>query len=168
MKNLYEGESLPFTESNIISLKGNFDKGSELRLENIIVSGLKKSVDSLFTPGFVNISSNNDSSLNAVIDYKIQNSNDEYGFPNIWVYSTQRTGMNRIPKAYLLGIDIDFDFDLKIPNTSLHYNFKEKAVPTGTIENFDDMSSGYAQMTYNTFWVFANKIADNFGLDKTF
>lgn len=161
-----KNEELPLNGTNILPLKKHFTQGNISFLEDIVANGISSSIDSLFTPGFVNIQLDSESPLQINIDYTIKNElmfEDSEDFPNIWTYSENNKAI-----SYLLGIAISFDFSFNIPQNNISYNFHEEAEPSGTISDIEDIADGYARMTQITFALYANKISQNLGLDSSY
>lgn len=156
----------PPIRGNIIALKSNFSQGRIETLRNILKDGISSSFNKLFTPGFINISDNNNNGSNLAIEisYEIQNEmydyNDTISFPNIWTYTED----DRF-SSYLLGISVDFDFNFVIPNTELSYRFVEHAEPSDNISNIDNIRDGYTKMTKQTFEQYVDKISNTFRLE---
>lgn len=159
--------NLPLTE-HIISLKENFTNADQQTLSEILVSGLQKSLDKIFTPGFI-VAGTGSSIVNSPsvhFTYNIQNQETDLGFctvPDIWTYSE-----NNVSKAYLLGISINFDAKFLIPNSSVSYSYSEKGNPESSISNIENIRDGYRRMTIMCFAHFSNTMSDNLGLEEAY
>lgn len=163
-KALLESDADPTIEGNMIPLKPNFAQGSISRLEAIVEQGIDNSMDSVFSPGFVDVNTTADhSDLSIIIEYNIKNQEFDYEgitIPDLWTYSE-----GDVFSSYLLGISIDFKFDFHIPESDQTYSFTERANPGAAINGVEDIRDGYKRMTQMTFALFANTISTNFGLD---
>lgn len=160
-------DSLPLAE-NMISLKENFTNADQQTLKKILVEGLQKSLNKLFTPDFILVGTGagkvNSPNVNFV--YNIQNQETDLGFcimPEVWTYSE-----NKVPKAYLLGISINFDATFLIPNSSVSYSYSERGNPESSISNIKNISDGYRRMTIMCFARFSNTMSDNLGLEEVY
>jgi hypothetical protein len=153
------------SEDNMLPLKSNFTQGAVSELENIVEDGIKNSLDSIFSPGFINVSTNNKKTdLVIRIKYTIKNQefeSDNIVFPEVWTYTVDDNF-----SSYLLGIAIDFEFNFTLPEGS--YTFTEHSDPSGSIGNIEDIREGYSRMTQMTFALFSNSISNNLGLDERY
>ena len=65
-------------------------------------------------------------------------------------------------KSYVLGISVNFNFNISIPEPYLEYSFNKKASPTDNIDFITDLKQGYTEMTSQTFHKFAEQIKTHF------
>lgn len=169
----FANETLPLNTSNMVSLKDNFQQGSLKELEEILLEGIKRSMDSMFTAGFIEVSSfeeKQDNYPQLTFNYTIQSQEDSDGYPHLWVYteSSSYIGGYSIPKKYLIGITIRFNTVFTIPNSNVSYTYSERGVPESNISDIDDISDGYKRMTQMCFAQFSNKMSKNMGLKETY
>lgn len=160
-------KSLPIAD-NMIPLKKNFTSGDHETLAGILVSGLQKSMDKIFTPQFIKVEykSNYAKSPSVRFDYEVKNQEEKIGdilIPDIWTYTE-----NKVPKSYLLGISIIFEAVFSIPNSSTKFTYKENGEPGKNINDIDDIKDGYRIMTQICFGQFANTMVDKLGLEEVY
>lgn len=159
--------NLPLAQ-HMISLKDNFTNADQQTLREILLNGLQKSLDKIFTPGFI-IAGTGGTKLNSPnvhFVYNIENQETDLGFciiPEVWTYSE-----NKVPKAYLLGISINFDATFLIPNSSVSYSYSERGNPESSISNIENIKDGYRKMTIMCFARFSNTMSDNLGLEEVY
>ncbi len=174
---LYKSESLKLNTANVLSLKENFTSEDESVLVSILAGqGLEKSFGRMFSSDFVSINKSkddfDDNAPDLNISYVIKNIEEgegEYAIPNIWSYSTFNSYTKaRILKAYILGVDVRFEANFSIPGSSITYKYSEVGKPGNEISNIDDIRDGYRRMTAMCFAKFANKMADNLGLEEMY
>jgi len=165
METFYLDTKLP-----MLPLKENFTSTQEL--EYIITNGIGSSFSKIFTEGFVEVEEYpyadnviDKDSMIINIDYMIKNQVDKSSpqYPNIWTYTK-----NDISTANLLGIDIDFVFDSKVPNTSVSYFFKTHSEPAESISGIEDIKDGYKMMSKSVFEKYADEVTERFGLEGTY
>lgn len=159
--------NLPLAQ-HMISLKDNFTNADQQTLSEILVNGLQKSLDKIFTPGFIIAGTGGAkvNSPNVHFVYNIENQETDLGFctiPEVWTYSE-----NKVPKAYLLGISINFDATFLIPNSSITYSYSERGNPESSISNIENIKDGYRRMTIMCFARFSNTMSDNLGLEEVY
>lgn len=159
--------NLPLAQ-HMISLKDNFTNADQQTLSEILVNGLQKSLDKIFTPGFIIAGTGGAkvNSPNVHFVYNIENQETDLGFciiPEVWTYSE-----NKVPKAYLLGISIHFDATFLIPNSSISYSYSERGNPESSISNIENIKDGYRKMTIMCFARFSNTMSDNLGLEEVY
>lgn len=169
---LYEND-IPFME-NIISITSNFSSNDIEDLSSILINGLKRSFDKIFTKGFINFILNDntyDSYSNEDINklsktspkirfsYEIKNQEIAFGeqkVPLIWIY-----GDNYRTISYVIGIEITCNTFFTIPNSSTSYDFTDKGEPEEDISHIGNEASGYREMARICFYKFSNKITKN-------
>ena len=123
----------------------------------------------MFSPELVSVVTNSfeadEKSPVITFNYTIKNRNEDADnkIPEIWVYST-----NNIPKSYILAIDVSFDAEFKIPNSSVTYIYSEVGDPGNEISGIEDIKDGYRRMTVACFAKFSDKMSVNLGLEKVY
>lgn len=163
----------------MISLKSNFTVEDNSMLMGILVEGVQKSINNMFTPNFIKVIANDEevvswnsvdiskSSPNLHFDYTITNQEeilDRFIIPDIWVY----TDGHGKTLNYLIGITIDFNAHFSIPGSVTTFDYRETGEPSENINNVEDIEDGYRQMTRICFEKFSNKMSRNMGLNETF
>lgn len=153
--------------SGMISLKSNFSQADISTLMQILSEGVQKSLDKMFTPGFISVVSSSSGDLPKLhFDYTIKSQEERYGsvvIPHIWSYHE-----GYIVKNYLIGISIFFKAHYSIPGSLTTFDYSEKGEPANNINNVDDINDGYRRMTSMCFAEFSNKMARNMGLKETY
>ena len=166
---LYSDETLQLKTENIIPLNENFPKETKDELMEILSNGVEKSFSRMFSPELVSVVTNSfeadEKSPVITFNYTIKNRNEDADnrIPEIWVYST-----NNIPKSYILAIDVSFDAEFKIPNSSVTYIYSEVGDPGNEISGIEDIEDGYRRMTVACFAKFSDKMSANLGLEKVY
>ncbi|TAD99561.1 MAG: FHA domain-containing protein [Bacteroidetes bacterium] len=167
----YKLEYAGFVDKNLpmIALKENFESENIKGLEYLIIDGVQTSFSKIFTADFIKVknyeSPEENSPMIIDIDYVIKNQSisDAPEYPNIWTYTK-----NQQPTAHLLGINIDFDFNSKVPKTEAVYAFKTHSEPADSFKDIEDISDGYKLMSKSVFEDYANTITENFGLQSSY
>lgn len=153
--------------SGMISLKSNFSEADISTLMQILSEGVQKSLDKMFTPGFITVENYSSQDLPKLhFDYTIKSQEERYGdvvIPHIWSYHE-----GAVIKNYLIGISIFFKAHYSIPGSSTTFDYSEKGEPASNIDNVEDIRDGYRQMTAICFAQFSNKMAKNMGLKETY
>lgn len=167
MESFHDNPLLPLKE-NMISLKENFSTEHNQYLTNILHNGICESFKSIFDSDFISIvtldEEENETNTYPIIHIKyLIKSQEEDGFPHIWVYSETTNGIQR-DKAYLIGIDVTFNVVYSIPDSEITYKLSEKGDPGNNINDIDNIKDGYQEMTKVCFVEFSNKLAKNIGL----
>lgn len=156
-------------EDGMISLKSNFSETDVSSLKQILSEGVQKSLDKMFTPGFITVDTETEEVENMPklhFDYTIKSQEDKalgMTIPHLWVYSDDYRVKN-----FLIGISISFKVNYTIPGSSTTFEYSEKGEPAENINNVDDISDGYRRMTSICFAEFSNKMAKNMGLKETY
>lgn len=170
-------------EEGMITFSSNFDQANMDELNKILVDGVQKSMDKIFTPGFIRVVSSNDE--NGVVNDKMPKLHFEckitsqeetvgaYTIPEIWVYTEQQRSLSTpfgkgSVKGFLIGISILFDASFTLPNNLSTYEFSDKGEPKNDISNIENIQDGYRKMSAICFQRFSNKIAKNMGLDDAY
>ncbi len=169
-------DALP-VKGNVISIKENFSEGDNNSLMQILIDGVQKSMNRIFSYGFVKVEKddgihyidqpkkNNQPVLR--FDYTIKSQEDKVGkyvLPHLWTYVDN----NNIPIKHLLGISITFKAHFTLPNSDISFDYTENSAPKDAIKNIDNVSDGYRQMTMVCFGLFSNKMARNMGLAEVY
>lgn len=170
----YSRDILPIS-GNVVSIKKNFSAQDQAQLNTIINEGLQKSLDEIFTAGFIQVAEN-DGVINvngkpvslpgAQFDYVIKSQEDVLGgksYPHLWTYS-----VNDVPLNYLIGITISFNVVFSIPESDITYNYKGKAHPENDISGIENISDGYRRMTIMSFARFADDMYSKLGLNGVY
>lgn len=164
----YDRVSLPLNESNMVSLKDNFQQGDVNSLKEILIEGVQRSMDRMFTPGFIVVKAESLNCPQLTFNYTIK-SQENHGVPEIWTYSEKSSyALYATPKKYLMGITVNCNANFTIPNSPVTYSYSEKGVPENNINGIQDISDGYRRMTQMCFKQFSNKMSQNMGLQKTY
>lgn len=161
-----ENKSLSLS-SGMISLKSNFTEEDISTLMQILSEGVQKSLDKMFTPGFITVENSSSKDLPKLhFDYTIKSQEERYGnvvIPTIWSYHK-----GYIVQNYLIGISIFFKAHYSIPGSSTTFDYSEKGEPANNINNVNNINDGYRRMTSMCFAQFSNKMAKNMGLKEIY
>lgn len=164
----YDRGSLPLNESNMVSLKDNFQQGDVNSLKEILIEGVQRSMDRMFTPGFIVVKAESLNCPQLTFNYTIK-SQENHGVPEIWTYSEKSPyAFYATPKKYLMGITVNCNANFTIPNSPVTYSYSEKGVPEDNINGIQNISDGYRRMTQMCFKQFSNKMSQNMGLQETY
>lgn len=170
-------------KDGMVTFGSNFDQASMDELNEILVGGVQKSMDKIFTPGFIHVVSSEEGEGKGYdkmprfhFDCKITSQEEHVGgmtIPHIWTYTEQeRRGYGYVGKekvkGFLIGISILFNAKFSIPESNDTYEFADKGEPEDNISNIDDIKDGYRKMTSACFRKFSNKIAENMGLEDAY
>lgn len=176
---LFNDESLSLKEG-MVTFSSNFSQASMDELNKKLVNGVQKSMDKIFTPGFIQVISSEDDEEKGYdkmprfhFDCKISSQEETvagYVIPHIWTYTEQTTyGYKSVGKetvkGYLIGITILFNAKFSLPEGGAYYEFADKGEPENDISGIDNIRDGYRKMTSECFMRFSNKIAENLGLE---
>jgi hypothetical protein len=168
-------DALP-VKGNVISIKENFSEGDNNSLMQILIDGVQKSMNRIFSYGFVKVEK--DDGIHYIdqpkksnqpvlrFDYTIKSQEDKVGkyvLPHLWTYVD-----NNIPIKHLLGISITFKAHFTLPNSNTTYDYRESSAPKNNIENIENLNDGYRQMTMVCFGLYSNKMARNMGLAEAY
>lgn len=162
-------------ESKMISITENFSSADNSILQQIIVDGIQKSFNRIFSPDFISVvgrqSLTNANSLPYVIvNYSICNQEDVFGtdkqfsVPQIWVYTVDKV----IQQNFLIGINIIFNAKFCIPNSYVQYSYIGNGHPEEDLNDVKDIRNGYRMMTQICFAKFSNEISKNLGLKEVY
>jgi YHS domain-containing protein len=161
---------------NITEIEKHYEKGNILTYEDIICNSIEASFESILSENFITVESQSNEHHKLVIniDYQIENEEDEDGFPSIWVHSSSQpidgggpNDYDKIFRAYIIGVAIEFDFSMEIPNDSeQNYAFHFITKALDNIDNIDNIEEGYSEMTKQNFYNFAKAISTKFGISK--
>lgn len=166
---LFADEKLPLKEENIVSLHANFPKETRDELMSILSRGVKESFKRMFSPEFVSVVTDpteiDEKSPLITFNYTVKNRNEDADIeiPEIWVYSS-----NDIPISYILAIDVFFDAEFTLPNSSVTYIYSEVGEPGNEIRDIENINDGYKRMTEACFAKFSDKMSANLGLDEIY
>ena len=159
-------------EDGMVLLKDNFSTRNRNELKNILVDGLQKSFNRIFTPYFIHVSTEKPDHADAtpIARFKctINSQEDVEGdlvIPHIWVYQESQT--NKV-LGFLMGISIYFNADFSIPESNITYQYTEQGSPERDIQNIENIEDGYLQMSAMCFAQFANKMVKNLGLKEIY
>lgn len=164
-------------KGNVVSIKENFSEGDNNSLMQILIDGVQKSMNRIFSYGFIKVEKddgihyidqpkkNNQPVLR--YDYTIKSQEDKVGkyvLPHLWTYVDN----NNIPIKHLLGISITFKAHFTLPNSNTTYDYTESSAPQDDINNIENLNDGYRQMTMVCFGLYSNKMARNMGLAEAY
>lgn len=156
------------------SLKSYFTSGNVETLENEVAAEIERSFAELFKDTIIYVRRVDADSIpkgNPIVitlNYSIANKVREIeGTPVPSLY--QRTNqaeysLKKTFEGHILGIGIDFDFDMAIPGTKQEYAFSESTEPASHLSDINSNSEAYEKMTYSAFGGFLQKIKMNFGI----
>lgn len=168
---LYSASSMKI-EDGMVLLKDNFSTRNKKELKNILVDGLQKSFNRIFTPDFIHVTTEKSEHIDAtpIVRFKctINSQEDVDGdlvMPHVWVYKESVT--NKV-LGYLMGISIYFDANFSIPDSEICYNYAEYGTPERGIQNIENIKEGYLHMSAMCFAQFANKMSQNLGLKEIY
>lgn len=160
-------ESPKPSESEVYEVKSNFSSPNINQLENDVSEAIQKELNSVFSYDFFEFETlNSDSELREdandvviLINYKIENEDDEYGNPVLWTH----TRNNRF-SGYVLSLDVDFSLTIQNPSNKETLNSKMKGDPGSQIKNVSDLSMMYNVMITRSFDTFVEKVGREIGL----
>jgi len=158
----YEIEDGRNVSDNIVELKKHYQQGDIDSYEEIICNSIETSFENILSENFIKVTTDKSESslLKIDINYSIDNeeSNNE---PGIWIYT-----VNNMFSSYVLGVSINFKFNIDIPETNLNYSFIHEANALDNINNIKSLEDGYSKMTEQNFQNFATIISSKFGISK--
>ena len=156
----------------MVSVKSNFTTQNKEELKKILADGLQESMNKIFTPNFIRIRTEYPKSSGAIpttqFSCTINSQEEKYNgksFPCIWIHKEVKTNKTL---GFLMGIAIQFDAKMTIPNSNLTYSYSEKGAPEDNINNIHDIKEGYLRMSAMCFAQFANKMSQNLGLKEIY
>jgi hypothetical protein len=159
-------------EEGMVSLNENFSTRNRSELKNILVDGLQKSLNRIFTPYFIRVVNDDHNTPVPVPQVQfvcgINSQEDKVGkyiIPHCWVYRESIT--NKV-LGYLVGIGLHFDATFTIPESDITYAYSAQGKPENEIRNIQDVKEGYLHMSAMCFAEFANKMARNLGLQEIY
>lgn len=168
MESENEDPSKPLA-SYMVSLKENFTNEDNENLIDILVDGVQKSFNKIFTEDFIQVVKNdNTQKMAPKLQFNYTIKSQEYPdapVPHIWTYTDGETNATL---NYLIGISISFDAHFTIPDRTTSYDYHEIGEPEDDINNVDDIKNGYRMMTSICFAKFSNKMSDNLGLAEVY
>ncbi len=177
VKSCYEEPSLPF-DNNLISITEEFTSADNNTLCEILSEGLSRSLNRIFTPGFLSIVTEKDepSVPQVTFNYTIANQEEKglwAGIPVIWTYSEGSpsyygSNVTYTSKAYLIGISIHLDATFTIPNSSTIFHYTQDGEPSENISGIKNIKDGYRRMTTICFMLFSNEMTENLGLESIY
>lgn len=161
----FKSAGFPAIATNIYPLGSNYSQGQISILEEIVISALQRSLDQVFSKGFLKVSKLDgqigaDNRPMMLVQYAIKNQEDK-NVPVLWNLLEEQ-----LFKAYVLGISIDFVFASRVPadNDAALYSFADQYFPTEDFTFSGGIEDGYAKMTQQVFNKFAANISTNFSL----
>lgn len=137
---------------------------------DILISGVQKSINKIFSPNFITVvsfSDNKDRMPHLMFNYTITSqeiSNGKVIIPHIWKYTNE----SGVTLNYLMGISVEFQAHFSIPESSTVFDYIEKSEPSDNINDVKNIRDGYRQMTQICFALFSNKMSKNLGLEETY
>lgn len=160
-------ESPKPSESEVYEVKSNFSSPNINQLENDVSEAIQKELNSVFSYDFFEFETvNSDSELREdandvviLINYKIENEDDEYGNPVLWTHTRNNTF-----SGYVLSLDVDFSLTIQNPSNKETLNSKMKGDPGSQIKNVSDLSMMYNVMITRSFDTFVEKVGREIGL----
>lgn len=155
----------------VVEVKSNFSTSSLENYESNTISAIQTNFNTIFSKDFVNVVSSNNQkdekkenqALVINIRYQIKNAMMKYPdqkYPSVWTYTVNGKFI-----SYVLAIDMYFDFQFKIPNSSEQFSYQEDANPGDNISGIENITDGYKQMTRISFDKFAKNISNKFGFE---
>ncbi|MBR4564111.1 MAG: hypothetical protein IKO26_06650 [Paludibacteraceae bacterium] len=159
-------------EDGMVSIKDNFSTRNRNELKGILVEGLQKSFNRIFTPYFIRVTTEKSDNFitTPIVRFKctINTQEDSSGdviIPHVWVYEE---GVTKKVLGYLMGISIYFNADFTIPESTITYTYAEQGSPEQDIQNIENITDGYLHMSAMCFAQFANKMVRNLGLKEIY
>ena len=172
-------------DGNILEITSNYSEGSIKNYEEILNQSINDSFEEILSDNFIQIITIDEKQREILtnvplisINYTIKNQQDEWlgdiDAPYLWIYETTNFSTNEgIFEAYVIGVEINFDFTCKIPGDDSAYapdeefKFESKSNALDDITNMSGISDGYAKMTEQSFENYAREIVTKFGLNYT-
>lgn len=166
-------------DGNILNITSNYSEGNIITYEEILNQSINDSFEQILSDNFIQIKTIDEQQSEILTDvllisinYTIKNQRDEWlegiDAPYLWTYETTDFSTNRaIFEAYIIGVEISFDFTFKLPDEATEFKFESTSNAFDDIENISDISDGYAKMTQQSFENYANEILTKFGLNDT-
>lgn len=182
---LYSTPGLTFSD-DMVSITEEFTSADNETLSEILSEGLKESIDKIFTPGFISVSTEEDplrgktgmkSVPQVTFSYTIKNQEKKVGenyYPVIWTYSETSSSslyayqQRTEPKAFLIGISVSIEAKFSIPESDTCYEYISEGAPSENISGIADINDGYRRMTTISFGKFSNEMIDNLGLESIY
>jgi len=159
-------------EDGMVSIKDNFSTRNRNELKSILVEGLQKSFNRIFTPYFIRVTTEKSDNFitTPIVRFKCtintqEDSSDDVIIPHVWVYEE---GVTKKVLGYLMGISIYFNADFTIPESTITYTYAEQGSPEQDIQNIENITDGYLHMSAMCFAQFANKMVRNLGLKEIY
>lgn len=159
-------------KGNVVSVKSVLDPRQMMKLDAILTGDVIMGIDKMFSDSFVTISERIDDPKAPVLLLKYTIRTQETSLlgknaPSLWVHYTNSlvvSGLKNV-KAYLPGVDMNFELNFSIPDTDKSYVYKEKGLPgTDEISRVDNSEEAYRIMTQRCFDDFSKKMIKNIGL----
>lgn len=167
----YFKEGLLVSEG-MVSLKRNFTTSNQQELMKILIDGVQKSMDRIFTPNFIRVTTTSPKTKKLpqlCFRCNVQSKEVFDGIPAVYgYYETNENGNNERILAYLMGISIDFSASFSIPNNKITYSYSEIGEPEKSIQGIIDIKDGYLRMSAMCFAQFSNKMSRNLGLQEVY
>ncbi|WP_075340756.1 hypothetical protein [Tenacibaculum agarivorans] len=157
---------------NIIDITSNYSQGYIRKYEDIIIDALDAGFENILSNNFIKVTSDKyaKSPLQISIKYQIKNQEDrifikDQDHPVIWVHSKNNTlGAEKEFISYLIGVAINFSFEMNIPESTESFEFNQKTNALDNIQNIQSIEEGYRRMTAQNFYNFSTIISRKFGL----
>ena len=156
------------------SLKSYFTSGNVETMELEVAAAVEKSFADLFNDTIIYVKRMDPDSqakgnpIVIVMDYSIANKvgdMDGVQVPSLYQKTSQAEySIKKTFDGHILGIGIDFKFDMSIPGSTQNFGFKDSAEPADEISDINSISDAYEKMTYSAFGDFLRKINLNLGL----
>ena len=159
-------------KGNVVSVKNVLNRSMMMKLDALLTGDVIMGIDRMFTDSFVTVSELVDDPKAPVLEIRYTIHTQERMLsgdrvPSLWVHYTNSLliyGKKNV-KAYLPGVDMNFELDFSIPDTDKSYVYKEKGLPgTDEISKVDDSEEAYRIMTQRCFDDFSKKMIKNIGL----
>ena len=151
---------------NITEIKKHYKQGNINSYERIIGQSVESSFENILSTSFIKVTSDKSKNLllNININYYIDNQEDDIEgvkYPHIWTYSEEEKIL-----SYIIGVSINFDLNMTIPETNYSYSFSQETNALDNIKNINSLEEGYSKMTEQNFRNFATIISSKFGINK--
>jgi len=176
--NMMKGLDYPLPSESVPPvIKAKFSHINESS-QNQIIKALQSRLDSIFMPNpFVlklEKGKVDASKQTILIDYKIETLSEKYengSYPSIYVHTEEVSSnangspnRHRFFKGYLLATSIEWNFKFSIPSSSKTIEIKSNSRPNSSFSGVNSQDGAYRVMMESSFYNYAEKIADDFGL----
>lgn len=158
--------------STLLSVKAQLFKINKDSWGQYIIDGLNRGFNKVLTPSFIefenvaDISDVDDKLPMVNVDYTVKTQEDQYGLPDLWIYTSSYGGVTlQANKCLVFGISMEFEAAFDLPATGQKLDIKSQGNP-GDSDIKAAPEDAYGIMCSRCTQVFAEDLSRQLGLPQ--